>query len=86
VALQFAEQQDIAKLQVVGNSQARSDTQAGQELEKSSTEQSGELNLVLQQWSKLILKTVSMQNVQNTQFLEEHTYTWKTKLMMHLLM
>jgi hypothetical protein len=26
VALQFAEQQDIAKLQVVGNSQARSDT------------------------------------------------------------
>jgi hypothetical protein len=61
-------------------------TQAGQELEKSSIEQSGELNLVLQQWSKLILKTVSMQDIQNTQFLEEHTYTWKTKLMMHLLM
>lgn len=61
-------------------------TQAGQELEKSSIEQSGELNLVLQQSSKLILKMVSMQDIQNTQFLEEHTYTWKTKLMMHLLM
>lgn len=44
------------------------------------------MNLVLQQWNKLIPKMVSMQDIENMHFLEEHTYTWKKKLKMHLLM